>query len=139
MKGKAYLSDFFNGSAENINDNKPLLHTWSWFHLHQHSVSKEHEKGHVCHLKNRWYIIQMREKISADIITNDYPEYNQIYFEYNIFKQLENFKIFESSSLKHFLGKPKNQQTCALVLKRWKQKMNYCSAYSVRPQSQNMK
>lgn len=109
MKGKAYLSDFFNGSAENINNNKPLLHTWFWFHLHQHSVSKEHEKRHVCHLQNRQYIMQMHEnlqQISADKPANDYPEYNQVHFEYN--KQLEHSKIFEPSSLKYFYGETLN-------------------------------
>lgn len=71
---KAYLPDFFNSSAENINDNKPLLHTRSWFHLHQHSVSEEHEKCHVRHLQNTQYIIHMHknfQQISANILTGD--------------------------------------------------------------------
>lgn len=63
VNAKTYLPDFFNSSSENINDNKPLLHTWSWFHLHQHSVSKEHEECQVGHLQNTQYIIHMHKNL----------------------------------------------------------------------------
>lgn len=75
---KAYLPNFFNSSAENINDNKPLLHTWSWFHLHQYSVSEEHEKNHVRHLQNTPYTTHMHknlQQISTNVLKGNKPEY----------------------------------------------------------------
>lgn len=78
VNGKTYLPDFFNSSSENINDNKPFLHTWSWFHLHQHSVSKEHEECQVRHLQNtRCFIIHTYKnpkQISANV-TGDWLHY----------------------------------------------------------------
>lgn len=130
--GKAYLSDFFNSSAENINDNEPLLNTRFWFHLHQHSVSKEHKKHHVRHLQNTRYTIHTHKNLqqnSANILTDSKSEY--------MFPNKWGTVRFPPALCSIFYGNiPKHHfKIGALSLKKWEQKTNHCSSSSPRSQT----